>query len=164
MTISIIVAKAKNGIIGRDNSLPWNIPEDMSYFKEKTLGKSVVMGKKTFDSIGRALPGRKNIVLNRNKNSLPNECFSVQTIEEAISIAGDGEIMIIGGASVYKQFIPMADRIYFTIIDQDFEGDCFFPEINEKDWVEISRVKGRGDKGLKYDFVILERLKNKKDE
>jgi len=160
MTISIIVARARNGVIGNRNSLPWDIPEDMAYFKAVTTGKPIIMGKKTFESIGKALPGRKNIVLTRSGELSTEGCFTAETMDEAIMLAeGAEEIMVIGGASVYTQFLPLAQRVYLTAIDQDFIGDAFFPQLSHNEWREVSRREGRGAVPFKYSFVVFERIK-----
>ncbi len=160
MTISIIAAVAGNGVIGQKNDLPWRIPEDMAYFKKMTLGKSVIMGKNTFESIGKPLPERKNIVLSRDTSY--KNCFMAESIEEALALVEGEEAMVIGGASIYSQFMPMANKLYLTMIDQEFEGDSFFPEIDFNEWREESRIKGRGDGGLRYDFVVFKKNNIKK--
>lgn len=154
----MIAAMARNNVIGNKNTLPWNIPEDMAHFKKVTMGKPIIMGKRTFESIGKALPGRKNIVLTRTKDFQIKDCFTAGTIEEAISLAeGHEEVMVIGGASVYEQFLPLARRLYLTIIDQDIPGDAFFPELNYDDWKEVSRIKGKEKDN--YSFIIFEKIK-----
>ncbi len=144
--ISIIAAMSKNRVIGADNKLPWYIPEELQNFKQLTMGKPMIMGRKTFDSIGRRLlPGRKTIVLTRDQD-LHGEGFVVaHTVDEALHAAGDvPEIMIVGGAGVYKEFIPLAQRIYLSIIPQEITGDAYFPDLDMEDWrlkEEISHPK-----------------------
>ncbi len=162
MTISIIAAMAKNRVIGIGNSLPWDIPEDMAHFKKMTMGKTIIMGQKTFESIGGALPGRKNIVLTRDKNFHAEGCFLAGSIEESLNLAkNDDEVMIIGGASIYQQFLPLAQKMYLTLINHDFPGDVFFPEFSYNEWKEVSRIENE-DSNLtfRFDFTVLERIKN----
>ena len=162
--ISIIAAISKNRVIGNKNKLPWHLPADFKYFKEKTINKTIVLGFNTFKSIGeKPLPNRKHIVLSNDPNLKPQEnCFSAHSIDEALEIAKSqhvDELMVCGGAMVYKQFLPLADRMYLTYIHQDFEGDTFFPEFDMNEWQEISREDHEPDeKNLySYSFVVLER-------
>jgi dihydrofolate reductase len=148
--ISIIVAVDKNFLIGKGEKLPWHFKEDLEYFKEKTMGKSVIFGKKTYQGIKSSLLGRKIIVL--SKESL-DEVSSAGSIEEALSLA-KGEVMIAGGRSVYEQFLKIANRIYLTKINKEFEGDVYFPEINEKEWKVVEEKKG---KNPILTFQILDR-------
>ena len=160
MIISIIAAVADNMVIGNKNSLPWKLPADMEYFKKNTLGKTIIMGAKTFESIGKALPNRKNIILSYDKNYKAERCIMVTSIEEALKeVREDEEVMIAGGASVYKQFLPLANRLYLTFIHHDFEGDVYFPKFDINEWKEIKRIDNQSDeKNLySYSFVILER-------
>jgi len=166
MIISIIAALAKNNVIGQKNKIPWHLPADFAYFKKMTLGKPVIMGAKTFESIGKPLPGRKNIVLHQDKNYTARGCTAVNSIEAALSAAGDApEAMICGGASVYQQFLAMANRLDLTYIDHEFAGDAFFPEFDRKEWSEVSRENHAKDakNPYPYAFVVLER-KAVKDE
>ncbi len=160
MIISIIAAVADNRVIGNKNSLPWHLPADMEYFKKTTAGKPIIMGARTFESIGKALPGRKNIVLSDDKNYKIEGCVVTGSIEEALREAEPSEeVMIAGGTSVYKQFLPLADRMYLTFIHHDFEGDSFFPEYDLNEWKEIKRIDNQPDENNKYSysFVIFER-------
>lgn len=162
MVISIIAALAKNRVIGKNNKLPWHLPADFQHFKKLTLGKPVVMGQKTFESIGKPLSGRTNIILSLDENFSPEGCVIVRSIEEALKAAGDSEeVMICGGASVYKQFLPLAHKMYLTLIDEDFEGDTYFPEFDWEDWQETDRAENQLDKEspYKYTFVTLRRKK-----
>lgn len=160
MTISIIVAKARNGVIGNGNSLPWNISEDIAHFKAVTMGKPIIMGKRTFESIGGVLPGRKNIVLTKGDDLCTKGCFVARTMDEAIALAeGAEEVMVIGGASVYDQFLPLARKIYLTVIDHDFIGDTFFPELSHDEWREISCIDGTKALPFKYSFMVFERIR-----
>lgn len=160
MIISIISAIAENMVIGRDNALPWDLPADLEYFKKQTLNKPVIMGQKTYESIGRALPNRKNIVLSYNKDYSATGIVVVSSIDEALKEAGVvGEVMIIGGASIYKQFLPLANRLYLTFIHHSFEGDSRFPNFDRIQWKEVSRIDNKPDERNKYSysFVILEK-------
>ena len=157
MTISIIAALSSNNVIGTENSLPWEIPADLKHFQKITLGKPVIMGQKTFESIKNPLPGRKNIVLTFDKDFKPEGCVVAYSIDEAIQKAEkEKEIMIIGGASIYEQFLPLADKMYLTLIHRDFKGDSFFPEFDRSEWLEIEREKNESD-GYEYDFVIFQK-------
>lgn len=158
MIISIIVAMGKNRVIGANNALPWKLPADMERFRRLTMGKPIIMGQKTFESMGKALPGRTNIVLTLDKNFQAADCLIAHSIEEALQIAEEKnakEIMIIGGASVYKQFFPLADRLYLTMIEENFEGDVFFPEIDYNEWEEIERIENKPDKNNPYRYTFL---------
>ncbi|MEK7658514.1 MAG: type 3 dihydrofolate reductase [Patescibacteria group bacterium] len=159
--ISMIAAVAENKVIGNKNALPWHLPADFKYFKETTLGKTIVMGLNTFKSIGeKPLPERKNVVLNNDPNYIaPEGCFLAKSIEEVLEMAKSEEVMVCGGASVYKQFLPYADRLYLTFIHQNFEGDTYFPEINTVEWKEIRREDHKADEknSFDYSFVVLEK-------
>ncbi len=164
MIISMISAVAENRVIGNKNALPWHMPADFKYFKESTLGKTIVLGLNTFKSIGeKPLPGRKHIILNNDLNYVPPEgCFVAHSIEEAVKMAeADAELMVCGGASVYKQFLPLAHKLYITEVHASPEGDTFFPEINMAEWKEVSRQDFKADdkNAHDYSFVILERIK-----
>jgi len=164
MKISLIVAVSRNGAIGLNNQLPWYLPEDLKYFKSVTMGKPLIMGRKTFDSIGRPLPGRANIVLTRDPQWTSDGVEVVQSVEQAL-VAGEiacetadvDEIMVIGGEQIYRMTIDLADRIYLTQVDADVEGDAFFPDIDLNDWSQ-TRVKLPEiiDKHP-YQFLVLDR-------
>lgn len=164
----MISAVAENRVIGNKNALPWHMPADFKYFKETTLGKSIVMGLNTFNSIGgKPLPDRKNIILNNDPNYVPpacagrpETCFVAHSIEELLEMTkDDAELMICGGASVYKQFLPLAQRLYITEVHASPEGDTYFPEVNKEEWNEVKRVDYKADEKNMYDysFVVLER-------
>jgi dihydrofolate reductase len=171
MRICLIVAMSRNRAIGRDNALPWHLPEDLRRFRQLTLGKPVVMGRRTFESIGRPLPGRANIVISASPGFVaPQGVYRVQDLPGAIALArgiaerdGAGEIMVIGGAAVYRQAMECADRIYLTLIDEEIEGDTFFPELDCKQWVvsERERVAGAGYTRPDFAFLVLDRLRRK---
>lgn len=160
--ISMISALAKNRAIGKRNALPWYLPADLKHFKQMTTGKVIVMGLNTFKSVGeRPLPNRKNIVLTDDKNYQAQDgVVLAHSIQEVLELTkNDEEVMISGGAMVYQQFLPLAQRLYLTFIDHDFDGDIFFPEFNMNEWKEVSRESHEPDeKNLyKYSFVVLER-------
>jgi dihydrofolate reductase len=154
--LNIIAVIGKNKELGCDNKLLWNLPEDMKRFKRLTFGNVVIMGRKTFESIGSALPGRENIVISRNKNYKANKIKTVTSIEEAINLAEkkykNKEIFIIGGASVYKESLPSADRLYLTLIDDSPEADTYFPEYEDIFKNKIVKEKGI-DNGFEYVFL-----------
>ena len=158
--VSIIVAKSQNNVIGNDGQLPWHLTEDLKKFKSITMGKPMIMGRNTFESIGKALPGRKNIILTRNLNySAENVCV-VNTKKEAIDACGEQkEIMIIGGGEIYKEFISITNRLYLTNVDIEIEGDAFFPEINLSNWNLISRedYPRTTHREIGFNMEILER-------
>jgi dihydrofolate reductase len=156
MRISIIVAASTNNVIGKDGGLPWRLPEDLKRFKEITMGKPMIMGRATWESIGRALPGRQNIVMTRQTNFVAAGCDVVATVEEALAIAGDAaEVMIIGGGKLYQQFLPQTDRIYFTRIHSNIEGDTFFPGLNECEWEIVTDERFPASPAREYAFDIL---------
>ena len=161
MIISIIVAIANNWVIGCKNALPWHLPADLKHFHELTRGKTVIMGQKTFESVGQPLPGRTNIIITLDQSFKVPGCLVVHSVEESLeAVKPAEEAMIIGGASIYKQFLPLANRLYLTLIDADIEGaDAFFPEIDYREWQEIERVENEPDKEniYKYTFLTLER-------
>lgn len=161
--LSIIVAYDRNKTIGKNNQLPWNLPRDLAYFKKVTMGHPIVMGRKTYESIGRPLPGRKNIIVTRNRDYKHEGCTVIHSIEEIKEIAQreNGEVFVIGGAEIFKDVLQEADRLYVTYIDEEFHGDTFFPEIDFTKWKEISREKGMKDEKNPYDyyFIVYERNK-----
>lgn len=136
--ISLIAAVAKNRVIGVDNQLPWHIPEDLAYFKRTTLGAPIISGRKNYESIGRPLPGRTNIVLTRDKTYQAPGCIVVSTVDEAIAAAGAvAEVFIIGGGEIYRLFFAQAERLYLTEIDQEVDGDITFPQIEASQWQSV---------------------------
>ncbi len=154
MTLSMIWAMGKNREIGKGIHLPWHIPEDFKYFKKTTLGKPVIMGLTTFKSIGKPLPGRRNIVLNFNRIDLPG-CEVVTSIEEAIEkVKDEPEAFVIGGASIYKQFLDKVDKLYITFIDHVFDADIFFPHYDITRWKLVSEEKGLKDDKNPYDYYF----------
>jgi len=165
MIISLIAAVAENMVIGKNNDLPWNLPDDMKYFMQTTKVHHVIMGRKNYDSIPekfRPLPNRTNIVVTRQKNFQAPGCQVVHTLEDAISIAdrnNETEAFIIGGAEIYKQGMKFTQRMYLTEIKARIEGDTYFPTFSKEEWKEVSRVPHKEDERHKYsfDFVVYER-------
>ena len=161
MKLSIIVAAAANGVIGRDNQLPWHLPADLRHFKQTTMGKPILMGRKTWESIGRPLPGRTNIVITRDSDYSAAGCVVVNSIDAAMEAAGSqDEIMVIGGAELYRQVLPRTDSVYLTRIHEDFEGDTVFPELNTSEWREVERADQQPDENNPHDysFIRLDRI------
>jgi len=160
MSLSIVVAMDENHLIGKDNKLPWHLPADLAYFKKITTGKSIVMGRKTYDSIGRPLPNRRNIVISRNSKTLITGCEVITSIDEVLSITKDeDEVMIIGGASLCEQLLPQVSRLYITKIEGKFDGDVYFPEYDESDWRQVSCESHLPDTSNQHahHFLVLER-------
>ncbi|WP_446469948.1 type 3 dihydrofolate reductase [Xenorhabdus stockiae] len=159
MNISLIAAMAMDRVIGLDNAMPWTVPGDLAWFKRNTLGKPVVMGRVTYESIGRPLPGRLNIIISRQPGS-DDRVTWVSSIEEALAVAGDvEEIMVIGGGKIYEQFIPLASRMYLTHIDAEVIGDTHFPDYEPDEWNSVFTEYHDADErnSHSYCFEILER-------
>ena len=166
ITLSLIVACAENGVIGRNNALPWHLPEDLRYFKRITMGKPSVMGRKTWESIGRPLPGRTNIVISRNPGFLAEGARVVPTLDAALELAesialidGTEELMVIGGAQIYAEALPRAGRLYLTEVHAPVEGDAYLPRIDWVQWRESYRERHEATAPNPYDysFVVYER-------
>lgn len=153
--LSLIVAVAENGVIGRDNALPWHIPEDLRHFKQVTSGKTVIMGRKTFQSIGRPLPNRTNIVVTRDPGFAADGVLAAHSLDEALAKAGAGEAVVIGGSSLFAEALARADRFYLTEIRRAYEGDVHFPPWDRSDWREVARRDVAGDPEIR--FVTYER-------
>ncbi|MGR3764741.1 dihydrofolate reductase [Rossellomorea sp. NS-SX7] len=155
--ISFIVAMDSNSAIGKNNELPWHLPADLAFFKRVTMGRPIVMGRKTFDSIGKPLPGRENIVVTRDEQYKANECTIIHSVDEISEIDGgsEKEMFVIGGAEIFKQAFPFADRLYITLIEEEFEGDTYFPPIDLEEWNLTSREKGPKDDKNPYDYYFL---------
>lgn len=167
MKLAIIVAQAKNRVIGINNKLPWHLPEDLRYFKQVTMAKPIIMGRNTFESIGRPLPGRTNIVISRQENYAPANVKVVSSLEDAIDLAesiclidGAEEAMVIGGAQIYTQALEKADRLYLTEVDAEIEGDAWFPEFQRENWQEVGRedFSAEGPNPYNYSFIVLDRI------
>ncbi|OYD22950.1 type 3 dihydrofolate reductase [Oceanimonas baumannii] len=162
MTLSMIVAMTRDGVIGRDNDMPWHLPADLAYFKQTTLGKPVVMGRNTYVSIGRPLPGRRNVIVSRALDEAPAGTELVPSPEAALALLGDAEeVMVMGGGQLYAAMLPLAQRLYITRIDASIEGDTRFPDIDTQAWKLVSEEVRAADERNQYDcrFQILERLK-----
>lgn len=166
MKLSLVWAMAQNRVIGRNNNLPWYLPEDLKYFKRITLGKPVIMGRKTFESIGKPLPGRTNIVVTRNPDFAVEGVKTVHSLEAARDLCesigeidGTDEAMVIGGAEIYGQAMPLADRLYLTEVHAEVEGDAWFPEFDRRDWQEVARedFEAAGPNPYNYSFIVLEK-------
>lgn len=160
--LSIIVAKAKNNVIGKNNKLIWNIPEDLKRFKELTTGHTIIMGRKTYESLGGVLPNRKHIVFSQNpdfkvKDENVEVVHSMLQIQEYIE--SNEECFVIGGAMIYNLLMPHVNKMYVTELGQEFEGDAFFPRINTDIWKETSRVEGTNENDIDYEYVTYERMK-----
>ena len=163
MKLALIAAVADNNAIGIDNKMPWHLPDDLRYFKAVTMGKAIIMGRKTFDSLGKALPGRINIVITRNQSWHHDGVRVVHTLDAALQLAETlstaDEIMVIGGEQIYRQAIDRADRLYLTRVYQSFDGDAFFPSIIAQQWQETScqKVEPGDQQPLGYSFLVLDR-------
>ena len=156
--LSVIAAMAKNRVIGIHNTLPWRLAEDLKHFKALTLGHHILMGRKTWESLPGKLPGRTSVVITRSGDLQVPGCVVVNSIEEAIAACGsDDEIFFIGGAEVYRQALNVADRIYLTEIQAEFNGDAWFPELDMNLWQETGRRPCKSESGLEYDFLIYDR-------
>ena len=163
MKISIIVAASANNVIGVDGQLPWRLPEDLRHFKAITMGKPMIMGRSTFESIGKALPGRQSIVLTRQANFAAEGCDVVADMEAALDAAGDAEeVMIVGGGEIYRQFLPNADRIHLTRVQTEVRGDTTFPELDLSEWtvVAVEEYPAGDDREIGFEIETLERVSN----
>ncbi len=151
----------RNRVIGKTNALPWYLPADLKHFRDLTRGKPIIMGRKTFEAIGKPLPDRLNIIITHEADFKKEGCIVVHSPEEAIAAAENAEeVMVIGGGTIYKLFLPKADRLYLTEIDHEFDGDIFFPEFDRSEWCEISREPHEPDEKnpYRYTFLTLERI------
>lgn len=159
-TLSLIWAMARNGVVGRNNTLPWRLPADLRYFRQITVGHPIIMGRKNHEDIGKPLAGRTNIVVTRQLAYTAPGCTVVYSVEQALDAAGvSGEIFVIGGADIYRQTLSVANKLYITEIDADIEGDTYFPDFDRTLWREISREPHASDalNHYPYSFVVLER-------
>ena len=158
--ISFVVAMSQNRVIGKDNALPWRLPADLAYFKRLTTGHTVIMGRKTYESIGRPLPNRQNVILTKNTQFQAPGCIVFHSVGEILDwLDDDKEHFVIGGSEIFSQFLPYAKRMYITHIYEDFEGDTHFPEIDMSEWKLVSKEKGIKDEKNPYDyeFFVYER-------
>lgn len=163
MTLSAIVAISSNNVIGKDNDLPWYLPADLKYFKKTTLGHPVIMGRKSYESIGRPLPKRTNIIVTRDPFYISSNILVTHSMEEAISLAEDinnDEVFIIGGAMIYESSLPYLNRMYITEVQTDIEGDTFFPEWSQEEWRLVSEDHHTADEKNEFDyaFKVYERI------
>lgn len=157
--ISLLVAMDRNRVIGYNNDLPWHLPNDLKFFKEKTIGHTIIMGRKTFESIGRILPKRKHIVLTKSDERFPSEVEVIRDIETVYQMNKkneDEELFVIGGGDIFEQVLPLADRMYITKIEETFQGDTFFPKFSTEEWELVSKEKGTKDEKNPYDYYFLQ--------
>lgn len=158
--ITIIAAVAKNNALGKDNQLIWHLPADLKRFKKITLGHHIIMGRKTFESLGKPLPNRTTIIVTRNTNYSAEGCIVVNSLDEAINTAKvDKNPFILGGAEIYKQALEIADVLDLTLVHYEFEADTFFPKINFNNWKEVSREDFKADDKNKYDYSFVKYLR-----
>jgi len=165
MNISIIVAMANDRVIGLDNQMPWHLSADLKRFKRITMGSPILMGRKTFESIGRPLPGRTNIIVSRNPNYKQEGCLIAHSIDEAIKNGCQmaDEVFVIGGSELYKAVLGKTKTIYLTFIKKDFKGDTFFPEINPDEWRELERTNVVDDLSAGFDYSFIKLVRNNPD-
>ena len=161
MIVSLVVAMTKNRVIGRNNEIPWRLTDDLKFFKRITMGKPILMGRNTYESIGKPLPGRPNIIITRNPDYEVEGAHVVNTVEEAFALATqltspdeDAEIAVIGGAQIFQKVLPVADRIYLTLLNTEMEGDVFFPEFPRQDWQEVARENWPATDANPYTWSI----------
>lgn len=157
--LTLVVAYSDNRVIGRDNTLPWKLPGDLAHFKRTTLGSPIIMGRKTWESLGRPLPGRTNVVVSRNTQYAAPGAVVVPTLEAAVQACGEvTDAYVIGGAQIYTQAIPLAQRLIATEVHAHVDGDAWFPELSAGEWQETSRDRQPVENGYAYDFVVYERV------
>ncbi|MDR3490622.1 MAG: dihydrofolate reductase [Gammaproteobacteria bacterium] len=166
MRISAVIARSENNVIGLNNKLPWHMPADLKHFKQLTLGKPILMGRKTYESIGKPLPGRQNIILTQDKNFSAPNCTVVHSIAEAVKAAeGNDELCVIGGAQLFESMLGQIQTLYLTVIHADFDGDAYFPLLNPVEWHEIQRETFPADESnpYSYSFITLLRIASSPD-
>ena len=157
--LSLIVAIAKNRVIGVNNTLPWHLPEDLKRFRDLTTGHHSIMGRKTYDSLGRLLPGRTTVIVTRNPDCKVEGAIVVNSLEAAIAACGDdNEAFLIGGAELYKDGLKLANKLYITEIDAEYEGDAFFPEFEINEWKAGERETHRAESGLSFSYITYQRV------
>jgi dihydrofolate reductase len=153
--VSLIAAMGRNRVIGKDNQLVWHLPADLRHFKETTIGKPVIMGRKTFESVGKSLPGRTTVVVTRRVDFVAPGCLLAGSLEQALElVSSEPEILIAGGGEIYRQAIPVCDRMYITIIEHEFEGDTFFPEFDHREWVIEEERRHEADEKNRYPMLF----------
>ena len=156
MRRSLVVAVARNGVIGRDNQLPWRLPNEIAYFKLVTMGHAVVMGRRTWESIGKPLPGRRNIVVTHKRDYQASGCTVVHSLDQAWEAArGADEVCVIGGTTLFEESLAVADRIHYTEVEADVEGDTFFPPFDRGEWTEVEVTRHPSDERHAYPFRVL---------
>ncbi|CAB1274200.1 dihydrofolate reductase [Candidatus Nitrosacidococcus tergens] len=160
MAISLVVAMDNNCLIGNQNKLPWKLPADLKYFRKLTIGKSVLMGRKTYESIGHPLEGRENIILTNNSRYIVKKCTIINSLKDVLQIAQEKKLMVIGGASIYEQMLTYAQNIYLTHIHGEFHGDSWFPYFDKKVWSEVWKESYHPNERnpYSYDFIKLVKL------
>ena len=157
---AIVVAMDRHRVIGKNNQLPWHLPADLKHFKKTTMGHHIIMGRKTFESVGRPLPGRVNVVISRNPDFRADDVIVVHSLDEAYRVAvGDEQVFVIGGSEIFREALPGIERLYLTLIDHSFEGDTYFPELSLDDWILVSREDHQPDEKNRfpYSFVVYDR-------
>ncbi|WP_440109311.1 dihydrofolate reductase [Paenibacillus sp. QZ-Y1] len=155
MSIELVWAMGENGVIGLNNSIPWRLPKDMAFFKQRTLNKTIIMGRNTWESFGgKPLPQRRNIVVTRDLNYTAEQAEVVHTIEEGLKVTKGEELCVIGGSQVYLEFLPLADRLVVTRIHENFEGDTFFPEVDWSEWELKEQIEGEQDEKNVYAYTF----------
>lgn len=155
MSISYIVAMDRNRAIGKNNRLPWHIPADLKFFKQTTMGHAILMGRKTYESVGKPLPGRTNVIMTQNPSYRAEGCEIVHSVEETIDRFGrQDELFVTGGAELFRLFMPYVDKMYLTRIEHAFEGDTFFPEYDETEWTLVKREQGVMDEKNPYTYFF----------
>ncbi len=154
--ITLVAALARNRAIGIEGRMPWHLPSELAHFKKITMGKPILMGRKTWLTVGRALPGRQNIVLSRNPDFRAKGCDVVQSLEQALAIASGHEVMVIGGETLYRLALPLASRMVLTLIDLEPEADTWFPQWDAEQWLEVSRQTIEGDETNPLEYEIVE--------
>ena len=164
--ISIIAALAENRVIGINNTLPWRLPNDLKHFRRLTTGHAIILGRKNYESIGKPLPERRNVVITRQSGYEAPGCLVAHSLDEALKMADDdAEVFVIGGAEIYQQTLARADRLYLTLVHAEVQGDTFFPEFDRNEWRESARERHERDErhAYAYSFVVLERIRKKKN-
>lgn len=163
----MILAMGKNRVIGKDNKMPWHLPAELAYFRKVTMGHVVLMGRNTYESIGKPLKGRTNVIMTRNRTYRPSclasgQCVVVHGLQEALEYSRDQEVFVIGGAEIYRQALPYANKLYITLIDHEFEGDTFFPEVDEHEWKLMTKEPGVTDENNPYTYYyqVFERIQS----
>lgn len=156
--LALIVAIAKDGVIGINNTLPWHLPEDLKRFRALTMGHHIIMGRKTYDSLGRLLPGRTTVIVTRNREYQVEGALIAHSLQDAIALCkNDDEVFLIGGAELYQAGLALADKLYITEIDLDVTGDAHFPQIPHSQWQQVAREAHISEKGLKFNYVTYQR-------